>query len=221
MRRRAQHQLQQRLRALPWPQRQLWWARLWPRECILPAFFLLITCSLCHSLCTCSSVAVAYKCRRCRSLYIYSALVGAERCCCCRKLYRSSSAVDVRRSCCHRSLCMHSALAGVRRGHCHRSVCTGSSAAGARTAQGGTSLLQKDVVPNLWPRLMHWLVSHHALRAGRAFLVPPEMCAPPASFSCWPQQPPGHPCDLTSYSAAYLPPRGGFLCCCCGLSAFT
>jgi len=209
MRMRAQHRLQQHRRARPWPQRQRRWVQLWPRKYILPAFFLLNVCSLRHSLGTCSSVAGAYKCCRRRSLCIYSALVGADRCCCRRRLYRRSSAVDVRRSCCRRSLCMHYALAGARRGHCRRSLCTGSSAAGVRTAQGGASLLQKDVAPNLWPRPMHWLGSHHALRAGRAFLVAPQMCAPPASFSCRPQQPPGHPCDPTSYSAAY-PPRRAF-----------
>ena len=57
---------------------------------------------------------------------------------------------------------------------------------------------------------MHWLGSRHALRVCCACLVA-LWDAPPAFSSCPQQQPPGHPCDLTSYSALYLP-CGGFLC---------
>ena len=45
---------------------------------------------------------------------------------------------------------------------------------------------------------MHWLGSHHALPACRAFLV-----ASPQFFSCPLRQLLGHPCGPTFYSAAY------------------
>jgi len=163
-------------------------------------------------MCSARAGADRYCCRR--RLYTCFSPSGARRGRYRHRLYTCSFAVDVRRSCCRRSLCMNSALAGARRGHHHHSLCTGSSAAGVCRAQGpcGASWLQKDVAPDLWPRPIRSLGSHHALRAGRAFrvfLVAP-LCAHPAFFSCLPQQPPGHPCDRTSCSAAY-PPRGGFL----------
>jgi len=59
-------------------------------------------------------------------------------------------------------------LAGLlRRGHCQCNLCTCSSADGARTEQGRcwASWLKKYVEPKLPTSLMHWLGSHHALRA--------------------------------------------------------
>jgi len=138
--------------------------------------------SSCHSLCTRSSAAGA---RRCRSH---------------RRLCTCSSAACARTSCCRCSLYVRSSAAGARRGRCRRSLCTCSSVSGAHRAQGacGASWLQKDVAPELWPGLMHWFGSHHALRACRAFLV-----ASPAFFSCPLRQLLGNPCGPTSYSAAY------------------
>jgi len=62
----------------------------------------------------------------------------------------------------------------------------------------GASRLQKDVIQELWPGLMHHLGWNNALCACCAFLVA-LWGACPALYFCLHQQPPSNPCDLTSY----------------------
>ena len=135
-----------------------------------------------------------------------------------RRRLREQMAVspsDARRCRCRRSLCTGSSPSGARRGRCRHSLCTCSSVAHARRGHGPceASWLQKDGTSGSRQGSLHWLGSHCALRACGVFLVAPLVHAPPA-LSCPPHQPPGHPCNPTSYSLAY-PPCGVFLRCRC------
>jgi len=96
-----------------------------------------------------------------------------------------------------------------------RSFCTGTSVAGAQRAQRAGVLrgflVAEGSSTRAVARLDASLGSHRALQACGVFLVAFRVRGPLVFSSCLPQQPPGHPCDPTSYSAS-IPPRGGFPC---------